>query len=64
MSKLADQRGTLIKLKFSLQTDFLNACDQNSDGEIVTTEKAEGILVAMRRVSGLLKDGDLSNFTI
>ena len=47
---------TLLKLHWNLRNDFLEACGQNSDGEIVTTDKAKGIGVAMKRVVKLLDE--------
>tara|TARA_R110002033_G_scaffold121707_1_gene164609 strand:+ start:56 stop:226 length:171 start_codon:yes stop_codon:yes gene_type:complete len=47
---------TLVKLHFNLRNDFLEACDQSSDGEIITTEKAKGIGVAIKRVVKLLNE--------
>tara|TARA_R110000765_G_scaffold177137_1_gene282458 strand:+ start:54 stop:212 length:159 start_codon:yes stop_codon:yes gene_type:complete len=47
------EKETLIKLYENLRTDFLEACYQSSDGEIITTEKAKGIKVAMKRVQKL-----------
>ena len=55
-----ETKEALLDLHFYLRNDFLNACDQNSDGEIITTEKAKGIGVAMKRVVKLLNENGVT----